>query len=858
MARNDGRTLVRDIPTKPGVTYPQDSLAHPQIVELRSAGQTETKKVMLTAHWDTTKYPNAYLVDLSSSKGDNSDANWTEVYKTLPGPWIVTTRKLMKGALVLSPSSDTRIFFERKERDVLPATYPAGSATISGDTVSQQTATLAREIQEGYVDHTGAAVTQPLFTRLEWDDDKWVWHAFYQQLQPAPVTKPVIGDTYGSNDKLVGNSIDTVTVTSAGSSYTTQATATVPKTSGVRAVLSTLMKATAIVSVVARGTGYTNLSALTATGGTGTASVLTPATLEIASLTSTQSDDSYQGGNVLTLVGGTHSVAGTVTVVSVMLHNAVISAGGAGYTVGDTLTAIGGTFTSAATVEVTTVAAGVVTGFTIDDPGIYTIGSGSLTFSGGSGTGFTVNATVFQIQNFTISNRGSYTVTTGTLTATGGSGAGASFDALFGIKTATITTPGSYSVLPPQALTAIATITNSANYSPGDKVTLAGGTGTAAVLQVITISQSNGFGQGPIATISVFSAGAYNTVPASFTAASSTGSTSLGAVTVVAATDLFTCAGHGRSAGDIVRFISTGTLPGGTIDTRFYYVIASGLTSDDFKVSLTLGGSTIDVTSIGTGTHTLFTPSAAAGQGAGGTFSSASYSVTVPVTGGTGTGATFSLTYAVNSIAVVTAGTMYFGTIPVTVSGNATATAALTSTAGTISATGYIIDASVEEQQGSNLLLVKWQTMPIPPTKVRQIDVGVLFHGYATIPQDGRFQHNPPWPGFEWTPVNRIAGSFPGKLTMTFQIGPPTLPQTYTVTTPASVSKLFPIPNKTIVNAYTASLVDGTYAEQFPASTTTGWDEATRIAIVKAYEEQIAGTIYAKCIVEASPDGPIS
>lgn len=74
-------------------------------------------------------------------------------------------------------------------------------------------------------------------------------------------------------------------------------------------------------------------------------------------------------------------------------------------------------------------------------------------------------------------------------------------------------------------------------------------------------------------------------------------------VTVVAGTDLFTSTAHGLVAGTPVVFTTTGTLPAGVSLNTTYYVIASGLTANDFKVSATLGGSTIDVTDTGTGTH---------------------------------------------------------------------------------------------------------------------------------------------------------------------------------------------------------------------------------------------------------------
>ena len=73
--------------------------------------------------------------------------------------------------------------------------------------------------------------------------------------------------------------------------------------------------------------------------------------------------------------------------------------------------------------------------------------------------------------------------------------------------------------------------------------------------------------------------------------------------TAVAATNLLTSNGHGLLAGEPVRFTTTGTLPAGLSLATTYYVIASGLTANDFKVSATVGGAEIDITDAGSGVH---------------------------------------------------------------------------------------------------------------------------------------------------------------------------------------------------------------------------------------------------------------
>ena len=70
------------------------------------------------------------------------------------------------------------------------------------------------------------------------------------------------------------------------------------------------------------------------------------------------------------------------------------------------------------------------------------------------------------------------------------------------------------------------------------------------------------------------------------------------AYTVDAATNTFTVTGHGYAANDLVSFISRGgSAPGGISVGTLYYVISAGLTANAFKVSTSLGGSAVDVTS---------------------------------------------------------------------------------------------------------------------------------------------------------------------------------------------------------------------------------------------------------------------
>ncbi len=70
------------------------------------------------------------------------------------------------------------------------------------------------------------------------------------------------------------------------------------------------------------------------------------------------------------------------------------------------------------------------------------------------------------------------------------------------------------------------------------------------------------------------------------------------------ATDVITATGHGLSDGHAVVVKSGGTLPAGLTANTRYYVRDS--TTNTLKLAATSGGAAIDITSAGSGTHTLY------------------------------------------------------------------------------------------------------------------------------------------------------------------------------------------------------------------------------------------------------------
>jgi len=76
------------------------------------------------------------------------------------------------------------------------------------------------------------------------------------------------------------------------------------------------------------------------------------------------------------------------------------------------------------------------------------------------------------------------------------------------------------------------------------------------------------------------------------------GSTLRGAANALASTDLITSYAHGLTTDDRIFVSAVGgdTLPAGLSATTLYFVLASGLTTDAFKIATTSGGTAVDIT----------------------------------------------------------------------------------------------------------------------------------------------------------------------------------------------------------------------------------------------------------------------
>jgi hypothetical protein len=74
-----------------------------------------------------------------------------------------------------------------------------------------------------------------------------------------------------------------------------------------------------------------------------------------------------------------------------------------------------------------------------------------------------------------------------------------------------------------------------------------------------------------------------------------------GAANALASTDLITSYAHGLTTDDRIFVAAVGgdALPTGLATTTLYFVLATGLTTDAFKISTTSGGAAVDITANG-------------------------------------------------------------------------------------------------------------------------------------------------------------------------------------------------------------------------------------------------------------------
>jgi hypothetical protein len=137
-----------------------------------------------------------------------------------------------------------------------------------------------------------------------------------------------------------------------------------------------------------------------------------------------------------TTAGGVQAVATSNMYFNSAIATTSIVNGGTGYTVGNTLIVVGGTSTATAQFTVTAVSSGVVTAINSTSGGTYSvIPTGTLSVTGGSGTGFTFTINGWAVRSLNITNAGSGYIEQPTITFSGGGGSGAAAYANIGSST---------------------------------------------------------------------------------------------------------------------------------------------------------------------------------------------------------------------------------------------------------------------------------------------------------------------------------------------------------------------------------------------------------------------------------------
>ena len=140
-------------------------------------------------------------------------------------------------------------------------------------------------------------------------------------------------------------------------------------------------------------------------------------------------------------------------------------------------------------------------------------------------------------------------------------------------------------------ITSVGVVNEGSRYLEAPAVTFSGGAGSSAAATA-TIAG------GVVTAVTITNTGTgYTSVP---TVAIAIPRRTIPTTGITIGTDTIAYTAHGLSAGDAVKYFhGGGTAATGLTNNTTYYVIASGLTANAFKVSATDGGTTVDISGTG-------------------------------------------------------------------------------------------------------------------------------------------------------------------------------------------------------------------------------------------------------------------
>lgn len=886
--RFDRRTPGTDTWGVPDITYEQDSVAHPTILETLTIPTIQTERAFLSQHPNTTAYPNAYLVHKKSSKGNNKDQNIWYTYQTLPGPWIYDR--------ILGPDG---IVTETKHRYTLPSTFPVGGTGITRDEVAQLSVTLAQESVVSYTDGSGNLVSPPIFVNEQADPiTAWTstFKTYRQEQGGASPAFPNIDEVYGTCKLLGGSStsgVDSAVVDAPGLGYTSLPTVAGPTTGpGTGATFSAVSLKAVGADLVSGGTIAAGAT-ITFSGGTfSTAATATAGTSSLATIAVNAAGSGYFPGEQITLSGGTPATIPATTTTQYYLQSNSGFIGGGGYAVDDIITISAGTLsTGSDPIQIVVRSVGstgnVRSWTSVEglDTYLYTTNQSTpLTQSAttGTGIGFAFNIPRWRTLLTPIpgrSGRAILTVTTGGLNTVSIAAAGSGYvrSVVTPANTTEITlTGGTFTTaakVKPTKLSLVDALIDNAGtgYAVDDLITLGvfvGGTVyTPAVVNVLTVG-----GSGEVLTFEITVNGSYSTsdwdVSQSTTTGTGTGFALVSEVWGIAEASV-SVAGSYTVTG--LPFTQASATTVGAVGAEF---LGAGYTV--LAVAIFDAGSY-------SATSATFTQYSTTGTGTGATFNSATFnlrSLTLlsggvytalpsnPVTGTSGAvSITANLSFGLNAISVTAAGTLYpGGNITLTITGGGGTGArghALATPEGWREQTAVIVDGRMANQPNSPKQMKVWVTMPnaIPPWKEYD-QIPTTYPAILVIlTESSPFAR--PAPGYDFTFLPQRQAVDPA-LTINEGVNgqPSDIPSVFAMISPAAISRYFEVTPNTQHEAFSwfsyTDNGDGTttidYPEKFPAS--TAYVQGQTIC-VRSGAVRLRGNMWNKRASYLSENGPL-
>ena len=223
------------------------------------------------------------------------------------------------------------------------------------------------------------------------------------------------------------------------------------------------------VTVSTAGSGYSTAPTVTFSGGgggLGASATVTLGSSVLAGFTLTANGSGYSSAPSVILTGGGATTAATATAaLGTAITGISVNGGGSGYVSAPTVSFTGGGGSGATAIA--TVSSGAVTSVTVTSGGSGYTSAPTVSFTGGGGSNASATAT-FSVNTITLSTSGAGYTSAPTVTFAGGGGSGAAATAIFGSPVSSITV-----------------VNGGSGYTSTPTVTLSGGGGSGATATAV-------------------------------------------------------------------------------------------------------------------------------------------------------------------------------------------------------------------------------------------------------------------------------------------------------------------------------------------------------------------------------------